>query len=288
MTDSIQTRYRPTESDIAAFHERGYLITPKILDDDQIVRLRAAMDRMFGGEIDGDGWYFDSDQRRDISEDPAQILKFTNGWWINDEVRALVTGPALGEIVAALLNTEEVRLWHDQVVKKPGSHGRETTTGNVGWHQDYAYWTAASTTNMCTAWVALQDTDLFNGGMRTLAGSHKLGLIEDADTFYDQDLDGLEKRFKDRVGFAWIDEPCNMKAGQASIHHALCFHGSGPNLSDQPRLSVIGHYMPKGCAYNAHTTRHRNMKYLGPRPKHGQLFDNEYFPVVWPQEEDRD
>lgn len=118
--------------------------------------------------------------------------------------------------------------------------------------------------------------------MRTLAGSHKLGLIENADTFYDQDLDSLEKRFKDRLGAPWIDEPCILKAGQASIHHAFCFHGSGPNLSNQPRLSVIGHYMPKGCAYNAHATRHRNMKYLGPRPKHGQLFNNEYFPVVWP------
>lgn len=92
-----------------------------------------------------------------------------------------------------------------------------------------------------------------------------------------------KEQFKDRVGDAWIDEPCILKAGQASIHHALCFHGSGPNLTDQPRLSVVGHYMPKGCGYNAHTTRHRNVKLLGPRPRHGNLFANDYFPVAWPK-----
>ncbi len=272
----------PAAADIAEFHERGHWITPKLLDDDRIARLRAAAEGMFEGKIDGDGWYFDSDKRRDISGDPTQIVKFTNGWWINDEVKDLVLDPLLGEIAAVLLSTDEVRLWHDQVIKKPGSSGKETPSGNVGWHQDYAYWTAANTPNMCTAWIALQDTDLENGGMRTLVGSHKTGLIEDADTFYDSDLDALEKRFKDRVGNAWIDEPCILKAGQASIHHALCFHGSGPNLTNRPRLSVVAHYMPKGTAYNAHTTRHRNVKYLGPRPKHGQLFNNEYFPVAWP------
>ena len=187
-----------------------------------------------------------------------------------------------GVVVAgAVVVVLEGDVWHDQVVWKPGTGGGETKAGNVGWHQDSAYWTASNTTNMCTAWIALQDTDLSNGGMRTLVGSHKIGLIEDADTFYDTDLDGLEKRFKERMGIAWIDEPCILKAGQASIHHALCFHGSGPNQTNQPRLSVVGHYMPKGCAYNAHTTRHRNVKYLGPRPVHGQLFDNEYFPLVY-------
>ena len=110
---------------------------------------------MFAGEIDGAGWYFDSDVRRDIADDPTQIVKITNGWWINDEVKDLVLDPVLGEIVAAIMQTDEVRLWHDQVIKKPGAGGRETKAGNVGWHQDYAYWTAADTSNMCTAWIAL-------------------------------------------------------------------------------------------------------------------------------------
>ena len=45
------------------------------------------------------------------------------------------TSPALGEIAAKLLGVEEIYLWHDQVLYKPGSSG---AAGNVGWHQDKA------------------------------------------------------------------------------------------------------------------------------------------------------
>lgn len=271
-----------TQEDLAAYQDQGYWISPVLFNEEGVSRLRVELKRMFDGEIDGDGWYFDSDKRRDISDDPTSILRITNGWWINDEVHRVVTDPRIGTVAAALMNTDEVRLWHDQVIMKPGTNGQTSHAGNVGWHQDYAYWPASNTSNMCTAWIALQDTDLTNGGMRTLVGSHKLGLLEDANTFFEQDLDALKERFEERVGDAWNDEPCILKAGQISFHHSLCFHGSGPNLTDQTRFSIVSHYMPKGAAYDANAVRHRNMKYLGPRPKHGQLFDNEYFPLVHP------
>ena len=71
---------------------------------------------------------------------------------------------------------------------------------NVGWHQDYGYWKASSTTNMITAWVALQDTDLSNGGMRTIVGSHKWGLVEGSDTFGERDLEQLAGKYRAKGG----------------------------------------------------------------------------------------
>ncbi len=238
------------------------------------------MERMFGGDYDGDGCAYDNESVG-LSDDTHALRKLTNGWWINDDVRDLVLGPDLGRVAAALMVVDRLRLWHDQVVWKPPTAGADPNAGNVGWHQDYAYWDCTDTTNMLTAWVALQDTDLDNGGMRTLVGSHACGLVKEADTFYDQDLDALAARFADRVGDRWIDEPCVLKAGQVSFHHPLCFHGSGANGSDQPRLSVIAHYMPDGCAYRAGRRYHRNMRYLGPRPRDGQPFnDDTFFPRV--------
>ena len=83
---------------------------------------------------------------------------------------------------------------------------------------------------MCTAWTDLQDTDLQNGGMRSIVGSHKWGLLEDSNTFGHKDLDGLQARFANqKISGDWIDEPCIMQAGQVSFHHALTLHDSGPN-----------------------------------------------------------
>lgn len=67
--------------------------------------------------------------------------------------------------------------------------------------------------------------------MRTLACSHKQGVIEDSNTFTEKNLDSLRDRFEMQFKMPWIDEPCILKADHASFHHALCFHGSGNNLT---------------------------------------------------------
>lgn len=271
------------QTDVDEYWERGYWISPKIIDDETIAALREAQERIWAGEIDGDGHtFYGGTGAKRVPEDALHVRKLDNGWWINDEVRKLVTGRTLGEIGAALMRTREVRLWHDQVIYKPGQGlDGKSTSGNVGWHQDLGYWQCSSTSNMCTAWLALQDTDLTNGGMRSIVRSHEWGLIEDSNTFFDQDLDSLKDKYHTDER-DWIDEPCIMKAGEASFHHALTFHGSGPNLTDHPRLSIVAHLMPEDCAYGGREKQyHSNVKLLGPRPRAGQKFAGEYFPVLY-------
>ncbi|WP_309121052.1 phytanoyl-CoA dioxygenase family protein [Paenibacillus sp.] len=267
--------YQVTEEDKARFQKDGYWISPKLLDDDAIGRLRQAHERIWKRDFDGDGYPM---HPIPVPFDPLAIKKTENGWWINDEVRAIVTDPELGRMAADLLNEDEIRLWHDQVIYKPGAGDKETKLGNVGWHQDYGYWRASSTTNMVTVWIALQDTDLSNGAMTTILGSHKWGEVEGSDTFFDQDMEKLRARFARRD---WTEEPCILKAGQASFHHALTFHGSGPNRTNEPRLSVVAHLMPGHTSFRAGRQRHDNVLFLGPRPYDGQRFDNEYFPLLY-------
>ena len=192
------------------------------------------------------------------------------------------------------MESDTVRIWHDQAVLKPGvgPSGANFKAANIGWHQDYAHWQVASSQRMCTLWIALQDTDLQNGGMRTIVGSHKWGLIPDSDSFHDKDLDQLKHKYAGQHD--WLDEPCVLKAGEASIHHCLCLHGSGPNLTHDPRRSLIIHYMPGGTAYRGRVdpfakilpgrkgNRHANVPLLGPNAKPGDLFEGEAFPQVWP------
>ncbi|MBB6729519.1 phytanoyl-CoA dioxygenase family protein [Cohnella zeiphila] len=270
-----------TQADKEQFDRDGYWISPKLLSDEQIAALREAHERIWSRDFDGDGYpMYDVPQY-----DSVKLRKLDNGWWINDRVRETVTDPLLGRLAADLLGVDSIRLWHDQVIYKPGLNGASSNAGNVGWHQDYGYWQSSDTTNMVTAWIALQDTDLSNGGMMTILGSHKWGLIKDSDAFFDQDMDALRRKFGGER--EWVEEPCILKAGQASFHHALTFHGSGANLTSAPRLSVVAHLMPGNTRYKAHTQRHDNVKYLGPRPKDGQPFDNEYFPLLFDRNAER-
>jgi ectoine hydroxylase-related dioxygenase (phytanoyl-CoA dioxygenase family) len=268
-----------TKKDREIFHEKGYWISPKLIDDDQIERLRKAHERIWNRDYDGDGHPREGDWVR--HSDPLKIRKVDNAWWINDEVREIVTSPLIGKIASTLLGVDEIRLWHDQVIYKPGTNQQESKAGNVGWHQDYAYWQSSNTTNMITAWIALQDTDLTNGVMKFITGSHKWGLIPDSTTFWNQNLEQLKGKYNGSEERDWNEEPGILKAGQASFHHSLTLHGSGPNMTTSPRLSIVAHLMAGNTAYRPRIKFHSNIPLLGPKPQADQLFNNEYFPVLY-------
>ena len=58
-----------------------------------------------------------------------------NSYWINNDIRIVVTGRVIEEIAARLLKVDGVRLWQAQAIYKPGTgvHGSssEAKNGNV-------------------------------------------------------------------------------------------------------------------------------------------------------------
>ena len=93
---------------------------------------------------------------------------------------------------------------------------------------------------------------------------------------------GDAERFAKLAKGEWSDEPCVLKAGEASFHHALTFHGSGPNFTDKPRMCVIAHMMPGDTTYRAGRQAHPNLVFLGPDAHDGQPFAGPFWPVLWP------
>ncbi len=268
-----------TAGDLASYQEKGYWISPVLFDDAEIELMRKEFDRIWSGANDGDGFLSKPEQQQ-IPADPTAIRKIDAAWWINDRVLKMVTHPALGKIGAVLMDTQEVRLWHDQIVVKPGQGSAgASSAGNIGWHQDYAYWKCSSATQMCTAWIALQDTNVSNGGMSSVVGSHRWGLIDQDEAFYNTQMDALRAQFTP-PGKVWIEEPCILKKGQVSFHHSLCFHGSGPNLTNEPRLSVIAHLLPAEARYLGPIQKHSEINFY-PRPKKGEKFRDEFHPLIW-------
>ncbi len=271
-----------TENALATYRERGYWISPVLYSYEEIAELRNAVKDVCSGRREPGCRYWLGSGPEDLDPQNPRVIQVNNAWWVNSRMREAVLDPRLGYIGAQFTNTDEVRLWHDQAIYKPGvgPDGHDEKAGNVGWHQDYAHWQCASTHNFVTAWVALQDTDLENGGMRTIVGSHKWGLRKSANTFGEKNLEELADRFR-REDQSWADEPCILKAGQVSFHHALTFHGSGPNLTSEPRLCFIVHMMPADCAVNEAGRYHQNLDLLGPDKRTGDLFTGPCFPRIW-------
>lgn len=160
-----------TDAVVNEYWERGYWVSPKLLTDEQIGRLRADHQRLWSGDYDH---YIPSQYCiTPVDTSSNAIRQQCNAFWLMESIRNVVLSPILGEIASRLMKVDTVRLWHDQAIYKPPQGAGESLAGNIGWHQDYGHCQVASTTNMCTAWIALQDTDLTNGGMRTIVGSHK-------------------------------------------------------------------------------------------------------------------
>ncbi|ELR23174.1 PhytanoylCoA dioxygenase (PhyH) superfamily protein [Acanthamoeba castellanii str. Neff] len=256
-----------TEEDVQSFEKKGYWMAPKMLEDEDIELLRKEANRVFEGKVDRGSTPYEYEYwKRVVSkhqQDLPDVLKVNNAWWVNDAVKKVVLSPAIGEAAAKLLRTNEIRLWHDQVIAKPGlgPDGHSENAGNIGWHQDYGFWQVSNSSSMITAWIALQDTDLSNGGLRTITGSHKWGLLPDSATFFEKDLDSLQAKFS-AFGDQWSDEPSIMKAGQT-------------------RYAIAVHMQSEHVGFQSGRGWHSNVRDLGPNLQEGDLFVGPAFPVLW-------
>ena len=113
---------------------------------------------------------------------------------------------------------------------------------HINWHQDANYW-GLNPYELVTGWIAITDVNLENGCMSYLPKSHLHQKIEHTETFdTNSDLTrgqeiNLKINDKDVVAVT-------LKKGQASLHHCLLAHGSGPNKTNFPRIGIAVRYLP--------------------------------------------
>lgn len=268
-----------TQDDIDFYQENGYWIGPKIFDDEELALMREHHSMVVHGE------YETGRSPHSRSTEPGEaidkIVKIDNSYWSDSVLAKLVLNPTIGALAAKLSGSTGIRLWHDQLLHKPPQ--KDTNAGAVGWHQDWHYWQCAEPADMLTAWVALVDVDTQNGCMEVVPGSHKWGL-QDASDFFEQDLEVLQKNFEKQTGKPFETVPCVLPAGSMSFHHCLTIHGSRPNLSNAPRVSMVLHLQPEGTRYRKGTPAepHANVRLLSGAD--GDPFAGPYFPVLYREE----
>jgi ectoine hydroxylase-related dioxygenase (phytanoyl-CoA dioxygenase family) len=267
--------YIPTDEDVAFYQENGYWISPKLFSDEEVALFREHHLRVIQGEYETNRPPLSRSQPPEAPLD--SLIKIDNSYYCDAHLAQLVLSARIGHIAARLSQSKGIRLWHDQLLYKPPQN--ETATA-VGWHQDHHYWQCAEPAELLTAWIALCDVTEENGCMEVVPKSHKWGLVEGSD-FFSQDLETLQHNIEASTGKKMETVSCPLPAGAVSFHHCRTVHGSRPNMSDQPRISMVAHLQPDGTYYKANTNSegHSNVRLLS--GKDGDAYNNYYFPMLW-------
>jgi phytanoyl-CoA hydroxylase len=225
-----------TTEQVARFREDGFLIYGPILPPEALKTLQQRVDALASGEgpaaekvavrleAEAQGGGLQGVARRD------QVWQIMGATQHDEEIRKHACDPQILEIVAALLGTEEIKLFTDQILMKPAFHGSP-----VSWHQDSGYWRTIDPPALVSCWTALDPATEENGCVRMIPGSHRHGVLP-----HERAEDGfLHVQGVDLTTAV----PVLLPAGGCSFHHSCTVHGSGPNRTPHRRRGLVTSYM---------------------------------------------
>ena len=118
----------------------------------------------------------------------------------------------------------------------------------VSWHQDLTYWQLDNDEEV-TCWFAVSEASKEAGCMKFVPQSHKNKILPHNDTYAANNLlsRGQEIAVK-------VDDNkavyAALKAGEASFHHGLIFHSSGPNRTPDRRIGSAIRYISASMKQN--------------------------------------
>jgi phytanoyl-CoA hydroxylase len=211
---------------VAHFREHGWLAVEGFWDKDEVLAMRAELERLKeAGKLhnvatEGDG------QTRSQSKANLQLCPMAPH---SPFFRAMPFAPKVVEAVSQLIG-DPVLLHLDQVFLKPARHGAGTN-----WHQDNAYFKISDPLAGTALWTAVHDANEANGTMR---------IVPDA---FATELEHKRDPDSDHHIRCWPDEEkarlVELKAGGALFFAYGTPHATGANLSDHERAGVALHFL---------------------------------------------
>jgi hypothetical protein len=219
-----------TPSQLAFFHEHGYLSGVRILSDAQIEILRAELTRLVDPAHPRHSLFYEF-HLNESTGSGCVLFHALGAWRIEPGFHDVLWHPAFTGPAAQLLEGS-VRFWHDQLFSKPALHG-----GVVAWHQDYSYWTRTHPMQHLTCWIGLDDTTPDNGCLWYVPGSHRWNLLPI--TGLAGDMDEIRTVLTPTQLAAFRPVAIPLRAGECSFHHPLMVHGSYENRTAAPRRAAV-------------------------------------------------
>ncbi len=263
-------RYKLSPEQVDFFNTQGYLAGIKMLDEDQVERLRNELSGFIQPDHPGHGLFYEFHSNE--LADPSRILFHALGAWrITEGFHDVLWNPRFLVAASQLLGNTPVRFWHDQLFYKPAKTG-----GVVAWHQDYSYWTRTKPLAHLTCWCGLDDSTKENGCVQYIPGSHRWGLLPKPALA--GDLHGINDFLDDEQKKQFANpQHAEVKAGEAIFHHPLTLHGSGENKSNYPRRAFVINVFADGVNSDSDDALLSGV----PPVRKGAKMEGQFFPLLF-------
>lgn len=215
-------------SEIEFYNDSGYLLVSGVFSPSEVLEMRGAieaiLERAARTKMDSSatwqGDYLPEDELRKL------VLKGFHDVHYHDSVfLRTLAHPNMRSILSGLIGPN-VQLHHSKMLVKPPEKGAAFPL-----HQDYPYFPHERHT-MLAASVHLDDSDMENGCLCVIPGSHKRGPIPHVGAYY---LNHHEYPLSKAI-------PCPAKAGDVLFFNYLTIHGSDVNRSHRTRRNVLFQY----------------------------------------------
>jgi ectoine hydroxylase-related dioxygenase (phytanoyl-CoA dioxygenase family) len=224
LSGSLEKAYELTDEQIAFYQKNRFIKLKNVFDEETIAFFNQAISRQV------------AEMTRTVA--PLEnrdtygkaFLQLFNLWREDEVIKELVFSKRLAKIAADLMQTEGVRLYHDQALFKEGGGGI------TPWHADQYYW-PLETDKTVTAWIPLQKTPLEMGPLEFSAGSHHI--VEGRELAIGDESEAIIQQRLRVTDFKHVIE--SFDVGEVSFHSGWVFHRAGANSTRDVRkvMTVI-------------------------------------------------
>jgi ectoine hydroxylase-related dioxygenase (phytanoyl-CoA dioxygenase family) len=268
--------FQPTISQQNSFTDDGFIIVDRLVDPKQLPVLHKAFDDLFNGVFET-GVHPDEVNWQQGKSDPSLSRQICNGWKANRDIAGVLLDESIAKAIAKFSGWSGVRIMIDNVIWKPPA------TKSLGFHQDNSYLSWFDPGEIMTCWIALDDTKKEGGTIEFARASHKWQLGQPEGEFHAPE--DYRKPMCDAAAREGVEpEICHVEveAGGGSFHHGSTWHGSGANLSNNPRRSLVLHAMPSEVRYvPANFDQGIGPIYSRYKRLGDNNLDENYFPILW-------
>jgi len=216
-----------TKAQLAFYEDNGYLLVEGLLTRAEAENLRgechALAQRLSArGDIEAT-WGSARDGIAGAKE--TKLMHCHNTQFYSAAFSQLILDERLTGAAADIIGSPNVQLHHNKMFIKPPEKGSPFPM-----HQDHPYF-PHERHSVIAAIIHFDDAPIEKGCVRVVPGSHKLGPLEH------EESGGWHLPFSKYPLEASV--PCPAKAGDVLFFSYLTVHGSGVNVSDEARTTLL-------------------------------------------------
>lgn len=216
-----------TKEQLTFYQENGYLLVERLLTQGEAEDLRRechALAQRLSVHADMDATW-ESARGAVAQAQATKILHCHNVQFYSAAFSRLIVDERLTAVAAHIIDSPNVQLHHTKMFIKPPEKGSPFPM-----HQDYPFF-PHERQSMIAAIFHFDDAPIEKGCVRVVPGSHKLGPLqhEKSGSWH---LPFEQYPLKTAV-------PCPAKAGDVLFFSYLTIHGSGLNVSNEARTTLL-------------------------------------------------